>query len=80
MLKVWWNFPAATLPSNFNLQYANLSCDTNFRNKMSTAVIRRPRVFLDVSHGEQPLGRLVIELFIDKTPKTCEKYLSFFFF
>lgn len=33
----------------------------------------RSRVFLDVSEGTEPLGRLVIELFLDKAPKTCEK-------
>lgn len=33
----------------------------------------RSRVFLDVSIGEEPAGRLDIELFNDKTPKTCEK-------
>jgi hypothetical protein len=34
-----------------------------------------PRVFLDISIGTTPVGRLVIELFTDKTPKTCEKYV-----
>ncbi|GAB7348316.1 hypothetical protein MBLNU459_g6294t1 [Dothideomycetes sp. NU459] len=34
----------------------------------------RPRVFLDVSIGESPAGRLVIELFTDKTPRTCENF------
>jgi cyclophilin family peptidyl-prolyl cis-trans isomerase len=38
------------------------------------ASIARPRVFLDVSVGTEPIGRLVIELFVDKAPKTCEKY------
>jgi hypothetical protein len=33
----------------------------------------RPRVFLDVSIGTEPIGRLVIELFADKAPKTVEK-------
>jgi hypothetical protein len=32
-----------------------------------------PRCFLDVNIGEEPAGRLTIELFADKTPKTCEK-------
>lgn len=35
----------------------------------------RPRVFLDVSIDTSPAGRLVIELFSDKAPKTCEKYV-----
>jgi len=33
-----------------------------------------PCVFLDVSIGTEPVGRLVIELFIDKAPKTCENF------
>ena len=33
----------------------------------------RPRAFLDVSIAAEPAGRLVIELFADKAPKTCEK-------
>ncbi|KAI5366242.1 putative cyclophilin-type peptidyl-prolyl cis-trans isomerase domain-containing protein [Septoria linicola] len=35
---------------------------------------KRPRVFLDVSIGEEPAGRLTIELFADKTPRTCENF------
>ncbi|KAI6881776.1 hypothetical protein KC363_g7122 [Hortaea werneckii] len=34
----------------------------------------RPRVFLDINIGEEPAGRLTIELFADKTPKTCENF------
>lgn len=37
------------------------------------AAVHRPRVFLDTNVGEQPAGRLTIELFADKTPRTCEK-------
>jgi hypothetical protein len=37
------------------------------------AATARPRVFFDTSIGEEPAGRLVIELFADKAPKTCEK-------
>lgn len=33
----------------------------------------RPRVFLDVFIADKPAGRLIVELFTDKTPKTCEK-------
>ncbi|MCJ1393074.1 hypothetical protein MMC18_005946 [Xylographa bjoerkii] len=40
---------------------------------MSTT-LSRPRVFLDVQIGTQPAGRIVIELFTDKTPKTCENF------
>ncbi|KAK4548377.1 hypothetical protein LTR36_010248 [Oleoguttula mirabilis] len=38
------------------------------------AAPNRPRAFLDVNIGEQPAGRLTIELFADKTPKTCENF------
>ncbi|KAK0365112.1 hypothetical protein LTR91_004131 [Friedmanniomyces endolithicus] len=38
------------------------------------ANVHRPRVFLDVNIGEQPAGRLTIELFTDKTPKTAENF------
>ncbi|KAK5111662.1 hypothetical protein LTR62_004767 [Meristemomyces frigidus] len=34
----------------------------------------RPRVFLDIDIAEQPAGRLTIELFADKAPKTCENF------
>ncbi|TXG51654.1 hypothetical protein EZV62_024178 [Acer yangbiense] len=33
-----------------------------------------PRVFLDLNIGGQPVGRLVIELFSDNTPKTAENF------
>ncbi|KAJ6262430.1 Phosphatase [Drechslerella dactyloides] len=39
---------------------------------MATTV--RPRCFLDIQHGTDPVGRVVIELFTDKTPKTCENF------
>jgi hypothetical protein len=42
---------------------------------MSSAASRQ-RVFLDVSIGTEPAGRLVIELFTDQAPKTCEKYVN----
>jgi len=35
---------------------------------------QRSRVFLDVSIGTEPIGRLVFELFADKAPKTCENF------
>ncbi|TKA62268.1 hypothetical protein B0A55_10898 [Friedmanniomyces simplex] len=38
------------------------------------ANVHRPRVFLDVNVGEQPAGRLTIELFTDKTPRTSENF------
>ncbi|GAB7339932.1 hypothetical protein MBLNU457_6453t1 [Dothideomycetes sp. NU457] len=36
--------------------------------------VSRSRCFLDVTIGSEPAGRLVIELFNDKTPKTCENF------
>ncbi|KAF2228768.1 hypothetical protein EV356DRAFT_457091, partial [Viridothelium virens] len=41
---------------------------------MASQVVHRPRVFLDISHGDELFGRLTIELFTDKTPKTCENF------
>ena len=37
------------------------------------ATSSRSRVFLDVSIGEEPAGRLTIELFTDHAPRTAEK-------
>ncbi|KAK5133806.1 hypothetical protein LTR08_007236 [Meristemomyces frigidus] len=34
----------------------------------------RPRLFLDVTIGAHPAGRLTIELFADQTPRTCENF------
>ena len=34
----------------------------------------RPRVFLDIQSGSDFLGRITIELFSDKTPKTVENF------
>ncbi|MCJ1364833.1 hypothetical protein MMC16_003950 [Acarospora aff. strigata] len=39
-----------------------------------TTVNYRPRVFLDTQIGTEPAGRITIELFVDKTPKTCENF------
>ena len=36
-----------------------------------------PVVFLDVNFGSQPLGRIKIELFADKLPKTCENFRQY---
>ena len=33
-----------------------------------------PKVFLDLEIGTRPLGRLVIELFANVTPKTAENF------
>ncbi|KAJ7716825.1 cyclophilin-like domain-containing protein [Mycena maculata] len=34
----------------------------------------RPRVFLDFQHANEPLGRVIFELFNDEVPKTCENF------
>ncbi|KAI9877449.1 MAG: hypothetical protein M1830_003871 [Pleopsidium flavum] len=41
---------------------------------MTTTTVTRPRVFLDIQIGTDPAGRIMIELFVDKTPKTCENF------
>lgn len=33
-----------------------------------------PRVYLDIDIGGQPVGRVVIELFADIVPRTCENF------
>lgn len=33
-----------------------------------------PIVFFDVSIGNEPAGRIVMELFADRTPKTAENF------
>jgi cyclophilin family peptidyl-prolyl cis-trans isomerase len=35
---------------------------------------KNPRVFLDITIGGQPAGRIVIELFADVVPKTAENF------
>lgn len=49
-------------------------CDTNPLANETMPPASRPRCFLDVSIGDEPVGRLVIELFADKCPRTAEKY------
>ncbi|KAL8802159.1 MAG: hypothetical protein Q9200_006687 [Gallowayella weberi] len=41
---------------------------------MSTIIPTRSRVFLDVQGGSDFFGRIIIELFSDKTPKTAENF------
>ncbi|KAI4259913.1 MAG: hypothetical protein LQ352_000563 [Teloschistes flavicans] len=43
---------------------------------MTSDIPTRPRVFLDVQSGAEFLGRIIVELFSDKTPKTCENFRS----
>jgi cyclophilin family peptidyl-prolyl cis-trans isomerase len=30
---------------------------------------------LDITEGTEPIGRLTFELYTEKAPKTCEKYV-----
>ncbi len=48
-------------------------CNVLTTTSSDMADAQRPRCFLDVNIGEQPAGRLVIELFADKCPRTAEK-------
>ena len=41
---------------------------------MQSGTTTNPKVFFDISVGSQPLGRVVMELFADKTPKTAENF------
>jgi len=45
-----------------------------WRRSFSTSVAKNPRVFFDVAQGGKPLGRVVMELYADKTPKTAENF------
>ena len=33
-----------------------------------------PHVFMDIQHGEKPLGRIVMQIYKDVTPKTAENF------
>ncbi|TXG72913.1 hypothetical protein EZV62_001492 [Acer yangbiense] len=44
------------------------------RSKQNFKKMPNPRVFLNLNIGGQPVGRLVIELFFDSTPKTAENF------
>lgn len=43
------------------------------RPRNMASIPHRPRCFLDVAIGTQPVGRLTVELFEDHTPRTAEK-------
>ncbi|TXG48754.1 hypothetical protein EZV62_024629 [Acer yangbiense] len=43
-------------------------------SKQNFKKMPNPRVFLDLNIGGQPVGRLVIELFFDSTPKPAENF------
>merc|ERR1712108_102707 len=45
--------------------------------KDSKKVEPNPIVFIDVSIGDEPAGRIKMELFADKCPKTAENFRQF---
>eukprot|EP00842_Homolaphlyctis_polyrhiza_P006655 jgi/Hompol1/6991/HPOL_002398-RA len=47
------------------------------RHSLAAISIKRPRCFLDVQIGDSgEIGRIVCEMFVDKTPKTCENFME----
>ena len=36
--------------------------------------VKKPRCFFDISIGSVPVGRVVMQLFADSCPKTCENF------
>ena len=36
--------------------------------------VKKPRCFFDISIGTVPVGRVVMQLFADSAPKTCENF------
>ena len=36
--------------------------------------VKKPRCFFDISIGGIPVGRVVMQLFADSCPKTCENF------
>ena len=43
-------------------------------SKRGNRHLKRPQVFLDISIAGERAGRIVIELFSDIVPKTCENF------
>lgn len=72
----YMSWRAKTLPHLHHSSYSDPDFFSAARIQTLTIMaeaVSRPRVFLDISVGTEPIGRLVIELFTDKTPKTSEK-------
>eukprot|EP00051_Salpingoeca_urceolata_P032956 m.18223 g.18223 ORF g.18223 m.18223 type:complete len:210 (+) comp5669_c0_seq2:2-631(+) len=42
--------------------------------RLFSTLLKNPKVFMDVSIGSRPAGRLVFELFSDNVPKTAENF------
>ena len=59
-----WKFKKKNKPQIYNLNFK-----TNIHNMSAN-----PNVFFDVTIGGKPAGRIVMELYADKTPKTAENF------
>ena len=59
-----WKFKKENKPQIYNLNFK-----TNIHNMSAN-----PNVFFDVTIGGKPAGRIVMELYADKTPKTAENF------
>merc|ERR1711942_450846 len=44
------------------------------QRKLQTTAMANPQVFFDVTADNEPLGRICMELFADKVPKTAENF------
>merc|ERR1712002_394400 len=61
------------LSGNF-IPYSDLQATYKMTNTEESAQAPRPRVFFDVTIGEESIGRIVFELFNDVVPKTAENF------
>ena len=46
----------------------------NLNSKQKIKIMANPKVFFDVTIGGKPAGRITMELYADKTPKTAENF------
>ena len=46
----------------------------NLNSKQKIKIMANPKVFFDVAIGGKPAGRITMELYADKTPKTAENF------
>ena len=46
----------------------------NLNSKQKIKIMSNPKVFFDVTIGGKPAGRITMELYADKTPKTAENF------
>lgn len=50
---------------------------SNFKQSIFKSFINNLQVFIDVSVGNTEIGRIILELFADVTPKTAENFRQF---